>query len=105
MDEDQLIKMKGATGNIPLFLDTILDAPGLQFDAAYQQLLDHKLVQEMQVQLNKFSATLLKLNDHSTTWHLNILQSCTLNLPATLQNPDCYDHRYIYFSETDQLGH
>lgn len=103
MSAEQLDKMEGATGKIPLFLDAILDAPGNEFDAAYQQLLGHNLVQEMQVQLNKFSATLLKLNDHSTTWHLNILQSCTLNLPAMLQNPDCYDHRYMYFSE--QLGY
>jgi hypothetical protein len=61
MDEEQLIKMEGATGKIPLFLDAILrmgdpDASfDFDFDKAYQQLLKHKLVQEMQTQLNQFS--------------------------------------------------
>ena len=112
MDEEQLLRLEGATGIIPLFLNALLtpeetgddgkaDESKTTFDAAYERLLQHPLIQDIPVQLEKFTEQ-LGTTTVSMPRHFEHLSACVLNLPLQ-HRPDVYDHRYLYFGADNKM--
>ena len=111
MDEEQLLRMEGATGIIPLFLNALLtpeetgddgkaDESKTTFDAAYERLLQHPLIQDIPVQLAMFTTLLDK---RFADLHFEHLSACVLEMRKSSPNPVCYDHRYLYFGADNKM--
>lgn len=101
MDEDQLRKVEGTTGKLPLFLDRLLDAPSRDFEAAYKKLLSDELIKDIPVQLDSATAAALKVHKER---HIQALMACVLGTVPEVDRNDVYDHRYMYFDE-ESKGH
>ncbi|CAG8699468.1 3244_t:CDS:2, partial [Acaulospora morrowiae] len=103
MNNQQKDRIEDITGNIPLFLNVLLESDCKDFEDALGYL-DQQLTSMIQEPMTSFSEKIYKLDNKHWDFHINLMSSfLTKGYPPSGYGVDDFDHRFFYIK--DELCH
>ncbi|CAG8646276.1 13052_t:CDS:2, partial [Acaulospora morrowiae] len=100
MNNQQKDRIEDITGNIPLFLNVLLESDCKDFEDALGYL-DQQLISKIQEPMTNFSDT---IPERRREFHVNLMSSfLTKKCPPSGYGVDDFDHRFFYIE--DKLCH